>query len=437
MKSGNIFLKNTLNYTKRNKTADIIINLILKENPKNGVFAMKRFLCFILTAAVIFTPGLVSATETASVYPYDAAMSEYWFAPAGTQYVSDGDAKALLLMEYSTGRVLYAENEYDRLPLASVTKVISTLLVMEALDSGKITLSDTVTVSEHAASMGGSQIFLEAGEQMSVDDLLKSLVVVSANDATVALGEYICGSEEAFVAAMNSRAKELGCENSNFVNTNGLPDENHYSCAYDIALVTRELMKHKKIFEYTGIWMDTIRNGTFGLANTNKLIRFYKGATGMKTGFTGEAKYCLSGTAERGGMQLIAVVLGASTSDKRFSAAKGMLDYGFANYSVVTPEIPSLENIKIDRGVKESVALAAEAVSVLTEKGGDGKLEHKAFIEESLQAPVEKGAEVGYIAYYRGDAEVARAKVYTSDSVDAVSYSSVLGKVFRALFGKK
>ncbi len=398
---------------------------------------MKNFLCCLIAVCCLFSPSAVFATETASVYPYDTDMDAFWFAPASAQYVSDGDAKALLLMEYSTGKVLYAENEYEHLPLASVTKVISTLLIMEALDSGKITLSDMVTVSEHAASMGGSQVFLEAGEEMSVEDLLKSLVVVSANDATVALGEYICGSEAAFVAAMNERARELGCENSNFVNTNGLPDENHYSCAYDIAVVTRELMKHKKIFEYTGIWMDTIRNGTFGLANTNKLIRFYKGATGMKTGFTGEAKYCLSGTAERDGMQLIAVVLGASTSDKRFSAAKGMLDYGFANYSVITPEAPELAPAAVERGVAETVALSAETVSILIEKGAKGKIEHKAFIKESLPAPVAKGAEAGYIAYYIDGNEVARSKVVTAGSVEEVSYSSVLGKVFKTLFGKK
>lgn len=398
---------------------------------------MKKFLCCLLVICCLISPSTVFATETASVYPYDTDMEQFWFAPAAAEYVSDGDAKALLLMEYSTGKILYAENEYEHLPLASVTKVISTLLIMEALDSGKITLSDTVTVSEHAASMGGSQVFLEAGEEMSVEDLLKSLVVASANDATVALGEYICGSEAAFVAAMNERSRQLGCENSNFVNTNGLPDENHYSCAYDIAVVTRELMKHEKIFDYTGIWMDTIRNGTFGLANTNKLIRFYKGATGMKTGFTGDAKYCLSGTAERDGMQLIAVVLGASTSDKRFAAAKGMLDYGFANYSVVTPEIPEISPIAVERGVSESVPLSAEKVSILSEKGSKGKTEHKLHIKDSLSAPVKEGCEAGYISYYIDGNEVARAKVVTAGSVEEVSYSSVLGRVFKTLFGKR
>lgn len=397
---------------------------------------MKKLFCFILSALLLLTPGAVSATETAEVYPYDAAMAEYWFAPASAEY-SGGEAKAQLLMEFSTGKVLFAENEYEHLPIASVTKVISTLLVMEALDSGKIALTDEVTVSEHAASMGGSQVFLEAGESMSVEDLLKSVIVVSANDATVALSEYICGSEESFISAMNQRAKELGCENSNFVNTNGLPDEGHYSCAYDIALITRELMKHETVFNYTKIWMDTIRNGTFGLANTNKLIRFYKGATGMKTGFTSEAKYCLSGTAERDGMQLIAVVLGSETSDKRFSAAKSMLDFGFANYSISSPEVPALENLKVQKGVVDSVALAIEPVNVLTEKGDGSNIETKIFVEESLQAPVAEGAEAGYIAYYKNGEEVARAKVVTVCAVEKVSYLSLLGEIFGALFGKK
>lgn len=397
---------------------------------------MKKALCIFISVLFILVPQAVSATETAEIYPYDITAGKYWCEPASAQYVSDGDAKALILMEYSTGKILFAENETEHLPIASVTKVISTLLVMEALDSGRITLADMVTVSEYAASMGGSQVFLEANEQMSVEDLLKSLVVVSANDATVALGEYICGSEAAFVSAMNERAKELGCENSNFVNTNGLPAENHYSCALDVAIITRELMKHKTIFNYTGIWMDTIRNGTFGLANTNKLIRYYKGATGMKTGFTGEAKYCLSGTAERDGMHLIAVVLGASTSDKRFAAVKGLLDYGFANYSVVTPEAPSLEPLSITRGAESGVELEAESVSVLLEKGKDAAIESKAFISESLQAPVKQGDEAGYIAYYRGGEEVARAKVYTKEAVSEVSYTSLLGEMFGALFGK-
>ena len=398
---------------------------------------MKKLFCVVLSLLFFLTPYSANATEIAAIYPYDMQIEDFWFEPTSAEYVSDGDAKALLLMEYSTGKVLFAENETEHLPIASVTKVISTLLVMEAIDEGRITLNDMVTISEHAASMGGSQVFLEAGEQMSVDDLLKSLVVVSANDATVALGEYICGSEASFVAAMNERAKELGCENSNFVNTNGLPVEGHYSCALDIALITRELMKHELIFKYTGIWMDTIRNGSFGLANTNKLIRFYKGATGMKTGFTGEAKYCLSGTAQRDGMHLIAIVLGASTSDKRFAAAKGMFDYGFANYSIITPEVPSIEPIDITRGVSDCAKLTAEPISILLEKGNKGEIEPQLFINESMQAPVFEGDEAGYIAYYRNGEELARTKVYIAEEVKEVSYGSLLSEIFKILTFKR
>lgn len=398
---------------------------------------MKKLISVLLSLVFVFPSVTARATEQAAVYPYDTEIGEFWFAPAGAEYVSDGSAKALLLMEYSTGRVLFAENEREHLPIASVTKVISTLLVVEAIDSGKITLNDSVTVSEYAAGMGGSQVFLEAGEQMTVNDLLKSLVVVSANDATVALGEYICGSESAFVQAMNDRARELGCENSNFVNTNGLPAENHYSCALDVALITRELMKHELIFNYTKIWMDTIRNGSFGLANTNKLIRFYKGATGMKTGFTGEAKYCLSGTAERDGMKLIAVVLGAETSDKRFAAAKGLLDYGFANYAVITPELPNLEPLKVKRGVKASARLAAEPITVLTEKGAKGGLETKIELCESIEAPAERGKEVGTVSYYRENELVGRTRIYIDEDIAEISYFSLLSKLFSTLLFRK
>ncbi|MBQ9794867.1 MAG: D-alanyl-D-alanine carboxypeptidase, partial [Clostridia bacterium] len=273
--------------------------------------------CLLLVRGVL--PAL--ATEEAKVYPYDFAFEAFWYEPSlsAVNFESSLPRKSCLLMEASTGKVLYADNQHERLPIASVTKVMATLLIMEALDGGKIALEDTVTVSERAASMGGSQVFLEPGEQMSVDDLLKSVIVVSANDATVALAEAIYGSEEAFIAAMNQKGKELGLKNTNFVNTNGLPAQGHYSSAYDVAVTTRELLKHSTVLNYTNIWMDTIRDGAFGLANTNKLVRFYKGANGMKTGFTSEAGYCLSGTALRDGMQLIAVVLGSPTSEDRFA----------------------------------------------------------------------------------------------------------------------
>lgn len=398
---------------------------------------MKRILCAALCVLAIAVPAGASAAEIGSVYPYDAVADEFWGinVPAVAEYVPDGDAKALLLMEFSTGRVLFAENETAHLPIASVTKVISTLLIAEALDSGKITLEDEVTVSERAASMGGSQVFLEPGERMSVHDLLKALVVVSANDATVALGEYVYGSEDSFIAAMNARAAELGCENSNFVNTNGLPAEGHYSCALDVAVVTRELMKHEFIFGFTGIWMDTIRNGAFGLANTNKLIRFYKGATGMKTGFTSEAGYCLSGTATRDGMSLIAVVLGGSTSKLRFAAAKGLLDYGFANYRVFSPEPPVIEPAVVTHGTLPQAALETPRVTLLCEKSAAAdNVQAKVEVAESIAAPVEPGTEVGVVRYYIGGTEAASAPVLTAAAVPRVTYFSLLLSVLRSAF---
>lgn len=394
---------------------------------------MKRFLLFALCAIILFALS-ANASETAKIYPFDAEYAAYWFEPAAAEYVPQTDAKALLLMEHSTGRVLFAQNETEHLPIASVTKVMSTLLVMEAIDDGRITLDETVTVSENAASMGGSQVFLEPNEQMPVRDLLKALVVSSANDATVALGEHICGSEASFVAEMNRRAQELGCENTNFVNTNGLPAEGHYSCALDVARITRALMDHPLIFEYSGIWMDTIRNGSFGLSNTNKLIRFYKGATGMKTGFTAEAGFCLSGTAKRDGMQLIAVVLGCSTSDKRFSATKSLLDYGFANYRVTTPEAPSPEPVRITHGEQSEVGVRTLAVTLLDEKNAKGGIETRVELPQSVPAPVKTGDVLGQVLYTRGGKELARADIVAAGDVPEITYGSMLKKLLNAIF---
>ena len=275
---------------------------------------MKRIICIILA---LCTMSFVSARAE------DA--------------LGDLNAKSLFLIEADSGSILYERNPDEKLPIASVTKIMTMLLVMEAVDSGKISLDDMVPVSERAMSMGGSTMFLETGEELSVNDMLKGIAVASANDGAVAMAEFVGGSESAFVEMMNSRAKELGMENTNFVNTNGLDDDNHYSTARDVAAMSRELIKHKKIFEYTTIWTDSLRDGKFSLANTNKLIRFYSGANGLKTGSTSKALCCISASAERDGMQLVAVVLGAPTSKERFAAARGLLDYGFANYAAVKP----------------------------------------------------------------------------------------------------
>lgn len=382
----------------------------------------------------LLTPA--GATEVAEIYPDNLLPEPYWSETySAVEYVPSGDAKGLILMEFDTGEVLFKQNESVRLPLASVTKVMSTLLVMEAIDSGRISLTDAVTASENAASMGGSQIFLEPGEEMSVHDLLKALIIASANDATVALGEYLCGSESSFVAEMNRRALELGCVDTNFVNTNGLPAEGHFSSAYDVALMTRELMKHELVFAYTGIWTDTVRDGAFGLANTNKLIRFYKGATGMKTGFTDEAGYCLSATAERDGMKLIAVILGASTSDKRFSEAKGMLDYGFANYSVITPEPPQIDPLPVTKGSKTHVAVKTDSCKILTGKGSSAVPECTVTLNESITAPVKEGDVLGYAVYTLEGSEVARVPVTSCENVERASWRMLFCELLKRIFG--
>ena len=285
---------------------------------------------------------------------------------AAPAYPEEPNARSCILMDGKTGAVLYEYNADAAYPPASVTKVMTMLLVFEALDEGTITTDEKIRISETAAAMGGSQIFLAAGEEMTVNDLLKGLIVSSANDAAVALAEAICGSEEAFVVRMNARAAELGLANTHFENTNGLDDttENHVTSARDIALMTKELIRHEKVFEYTTIWMDTIRDGTFGLSNTNKLIRFYKGATGLKTGSTEKAKFCISATAERDGLSLIAVVMGSPTKEARNSLAASLLDFGFANYGCYSSPSETMSDIRITGGVGNMLATVKDDFSV-------------------------------------------------------------------------
>lgn len=399
---------------------------------------MKKFLV-ILTAVCLLTAHTVVpalALEQSAVYPYDFAFEAFWYEDSlpTAGFESNLPRKSCLLMEASTGKILYADNEDLRLPIASVTKVMATLLIMEALDQEKITLQDTVAVSERAASMGGSQVFLEPGEQMSVDDLLKSVIVVSANDATVALAEAIYGSEEAFISAMNQKAKDLGLENTNFVNTNGLPAEGHYSSALDVAITTRELLKHPTVLNYTNIWMDTIRDGAFGLANTNKLVRFYKGANGMKTGFTSEAGYCLSGTALRDGMQLIAVVLGSPTSEDRFALAKQLLDFGFANYRIVTPEMNLQQTLPVTHGVSDSVGLTATAPALLLEKGGGGEVTQTVILPDFAEAPVAKGQKLGTVEFRKNGELLATAEITASEGIVRMSFFGMLARIFENIF---
>ncbi len=363
----------------------------------------------------------------------------FTFGVGAAEFSGETDAKSAILMEISTGRVLYEKNADEALPPASVTKIMTMLLVTEAIDGGVISLSDMVTASTKASKMGGSQIYLKEGEQMSVDDLLKSLTVASANDAAVALAEHLCGSEEAFVARMNERAKELGMTNTNFENTNGLDDTtvNHVTSARDIAIMSCELLKHDLIYNYTMIWMDTIRDGAFGLTNTNRLIRFYKGATGLKTGSTSKAKFCISASAERDGLGLVAVIMASPTRDVRNAAAASLLDYGFANYAFLQKESEAQNEIPVKGGVKKTLATVSESFGEVINKGDDKKLESETVLPESIAAPIKKGDKVGEIIYKVDGTEIGRANIVADENVEKISFFTLLPRMFKMLIGAK
>ena len=341
------------------------------------------------------------------------------------------NAKSALLMDVATGTVLYEKECHERLAPASVTKVMTMLLIMEALDDGRIHLEDQVTASETAAAKGGSQIYLKAGETMPVSDMLKSIAVSSANDCACAMAELIAGSESAFVEQMNQRAAELGMADTHFVNCTGLDDskeaENHRTSAYDIALMSRQLLKyHPDIKKYTTIWMDTVRGGTFGLSNTNKLIRFYSGATGLKTGFTSGAGYCLSATAKREGMELIAVVMGCESAQKRTADCKALLDYGFATYSVVRPGLKAGRTVAVHLGKQNTVPVElTERREILVDKAKRTSLTAKVELAQLVPAPVEKGQQVGTISVYAGEKLLIQLPLAAAQAVAKRSFGDV------------
>ena len=380
---------------------------------------MKRVFTLVLMIALVVLPVSVEA--------------------AGLQVAG----KSSVLMDVETGTVLQEHNAHEPLAPASVTKIMTMLLVMEAVDSGKIAMTDTVTASETAAAKGGSQIYLKAGETMSVSDMLKSIAVSSANDCACAMAEHLAGSEEAFVEQMNAKAAELGMENTHFVNCTGLDDDpeadRHRTSAYDIALMSRELMKnHPDIRKFTTIWMDTVRGGTFGLSNTNKLVRFYQGATGLKTGFTSGAGYCLSATAEREGMELIAVVMGADTSANRNTACTQLLDYGFANYAVIRPELPESEPVAVNLGKKATVeALPSDAPGILLDKAQKGSVTMELSVEPSVDAPVSQGQRLGTLTVKSGDQVLQEIPLVASEAIPRLTYWELAGKVLkRVAMGK-
>lgn len=389
---------------------------------------MKRFLSLFLCLCLIFSIN-ISAKEGVTVssecdlsdidVPLEASSDN---AVIGQKL--DIMAKSVILMEVKTGKILYEDNADEKLAPASITKIMPLLLIMEAIERGDLALETVINASEHACSMGGSQIWLEPGEGMTVDDLLKATVIASANDACVALGEAIAGSEEGFVALMNERAKELGMNNTNFVNATGLDADGHYTSAHDVAVMSAELIKHELIKKYSTVWMDSLRDGKSELVNTNKLVRFYEGTTGLKTGTTGIAKYCLSATANRNGMELVAVVLAGETSNDRFNGAKKLLDYGFANYSFqnLDAALEGGTQVAVEDGVKKKVTVTTkDTVDILAPRTEKKEITRKTEWNENIKAPIKIGDVLGYVNVYLGDTQVGRIEITAAENVEKLN----------------
>lgn len=344
------------------------------------------------------------------------------------------NVKSSILMSLDTGDVIKQNNAYEHLSPASVTKLMSILLILEAIDSGKIKLTDEVAATENAVSKGGSQIWLEVGEKMSVNDLFKAVVIASANDACTLLGEYVAGSDSAFVDMMNKRVETLGLRNSHFENCTGLDDEitNHYSCAYDLAVIAKEVMKHKLILKYSTVWLDSLRNGKTELNNTNKMINKYNGMTGLKTGTTSNAGFCLCATATRDGISFVSVVLGAQTSDERFALTEELLDYGFANYKLDNIKIDNskLKTVKVKNGVDKSITPKCELNKKLLLPKNSDKITYKYSFLEEVKAPVKKGDKLGVITVYSGNRKISSIELKSDKNIKSVTFLYILKKMF-------
>lgn len=395
------------------------------------------FLALTFTAVCLQPAG---ADDASALYESEvaAASEDARGGEASAAAPFDVDAKSAVLVDLATGKVLYAKNENEALPPASVTKIMTLLLTMEALGEGRFALGDTVQVSEYAASMGGSQVFLKAGEEMTVEELIKSTVIASANDAAVALAELCAGSVDAFVAQMNERAAALGMKNTHFENPTGLDDNvtNHVTSAYDIALMSRELSKHPKIFEYSSIWMDSIRGGAFTLTNTNRLVRFYRGATGLKTGSTAAAGFCLSATAERDGMHLCAVIMGSPSRDVRNEAAKKLLDWGFANYFLFRAEGGSAGEIAVTGSAVDSVQTSYPAFEALLPSAYRGKVTQTVELPESVEAPVASGDALGRVVYSVDGSTVGEVAVTAASDAPRITFGEMFLRILSAMFFK-
>ena len=384
------------------------------QKPHPRATALLLSLLFLLTALPLPTAAEATATPTPAFTP---------------------NCKSAVLMEASTGKILYAHNPAEAMPPASVTKIMTLLLVMECMDAGTLHWEDTVTASARAASMGGSQIFLKEGEQMTARDLIKSVVIASANDAAVALAEHTYGSEEAFVKRMNQRAAELGMTATHFENTNGLDDtaRNHVTSAGDIAIMSRELIRHKEILEFSSTWMDTIRNGQFGLTNTNRLVRFYRGCNGLKTGSTAKAGFCVSVTAEREGMTLICVIMGAENRDIRNAEAQKLLDWGFATYGLFTAEGGSLDPLRVTGGEADEVSIAYPQFTAVLPKADIKAVEHTVTLPESVKAPVRAGEAVGKITYTCKGQPLGEVSITATETVEELGFFELWLRMLKGL----
>ncbi len=394
---------------------------------------MKKITVFALTVIFLFSFTVnAGLSDENSLYLTDEEFLDFAMPAAATAL--NPTAQGAILINAETGEVLFEKNADEKMPIASVTKIMTLLLVFEALDNGVIKLDDPVTVSDNAASMGGSQAWMEPGEVLSVNEMIKAVAVSSCNDGAVALAEHLAGSEDEFVRRMNERAAELGMTDTSFVNCTGLDDsEVHMSTARDVSIMSKALISHESVFNYTTIWTDSIRNGEFGLSNTNKLIRFYKGANGLKTGSTSKAKYCLSATAKRDGMQLIAVVLGSPTSAERFSDAKSLLDYGFANFALYYPQSLNITSVSVKGGKKNSVSISAQMSPVLVKKGTENKITTEIQIAETLTAPVDKGQTVGEIKWIYGEEEIASVKITACETVEKADFFDIFKKLLNTV----
>lgn len=405
-----------------------------------GCAVLKKIIVFILCVC-LFNVGsaslsAVTVSSECDISDIDVPLDSTPVNAAIGQTL-DIKSRACVLMEPNTGKVLYDMNSDERLAPASITKIMSLLLVVEAVDRGDISLETVITASEHACGMGGSQIWLEPGETMTVDELLKAAVIASANDACVALGEAIAGSEEGFVALMNERARELGITRTEFKNCTGLDAEGHLTCAYDVAVMSSELIKHDIIKDYSTVWMDTLRDGKSELVNTNKLVRFYSGTTGLKTGTTSKAKYCISATAERNGMELVAVVMAGETTADRFNGAKKLLDYGFANYnySSIGAELKEETVLDILKGTSKKISVKAEKnLNVLLPKTASGNIERETVFKNNITAPIKKGELLGTVKVSLNGEELGEIPIVAAEGVERLTFSVTLEWILKGLF---